>query len=309
MKTITTATLLVITNALPAFAELDGPLIDSAGLNAMISNGDIQIIDIRAAEGEGSYATGHVVGAVNAPYGLFRGPQENPGQVPDTDELEQIVRSLGLSPDQSLVVTYQGSNITDFGAAARVYWTFKSLGFEDMAILNGGLKAWSEAGFELSSELVAPKMNSVEISWNDTWTATTEDVLEIVAGDTQAHLVDARPERFWNGDDAHPSAARPGTLPQSEYFVHSTWFNAGAAIINGTAAASLASEAGLKGPLVSFCNTGHWAATNWFAMSELAGLDAKLYPESMVGWSNAGHEMANVPGPVRNLWNQIKGVF
>ena len=45
-------------------------------------------------------------------------------------------------------------------------------------------------------------------------------------------------------------------------------------------------------------------------MSELAGLeDVKLYPESMVGWSNAGYEMANVPGPVRRVWNQIKSVF
>ena len=62
--------------------------------------------------------------------------------------------------------------------------------------------------------------------------------------------------------------------------------------------------------LVSFCNTGHWAATNWFALSELAGIDnVKLYPESMVGWSNAGHEMANVPGLFRNLWNQVRGVF
>ena len=62
--------------------------------------------------------------------------------------------------------------------------------------------------------------------------------------------------------------------------------------------------------LISFCNTGHWAATNWFALSELAGIDnVRLYPESMVGWSHAGHEMANVPGPLRRVWQQITGVF
>lgn len=309
MKIIATASLLVIANVLPAFAELDSPLIDAKGLNAMISAGDIQVIDIRAADGENGYASGHVESAVNAPYGLFRGPEDNPGQLPELDKLEETVRALGLSPDQSLVVTYQGSSITDFGAAARVYWTFKSLGFEDLAILNGGLEAWSEAGFDLSSDPVIPEASTVEVSWNETWTATTEDVQAIIAGETEARLVDARPESFWKGDEAHPAAARPGTLPQSEYFVHSSWFNAGPAIIDAAAAATLAGEAGLKGPLVSFCNTGHWAATNWFAMSELAGLDAKLYPESMVGWSNAGYDMANVPGPVRNLWNQIKGVF
>lgn len=37
--------------------------------------------------------------------------------------------------------------------------------------------------------------------------------------------------------------------------------------------------------------------------------DVKLYPESVVGWSIAGYDMANVPGPVRNLWNQVKSAF
>jgi thiosulfate/3-mercaptopyruvate sulfurtransferase len=41
-------------------------------------------------------------------------------------------------------------------------------------------------------------------------------------------------------------------------------------------------------PIVSFCNTGHWAATNWFVLSEVAGIEGvKLYPESMVGWTQA----------------------
>lgn len=46
--------------------------------------------------------------------------------------------------------------------------------------------------------------------------------------------------------------------------------------------------------LVSFCNTDHWVATNWFAMSELAGIEGvKLYPESLVGWSNASGALVN----------------
>ena len=131
-------------------------------------------------------------------------------------------------------------------------------------------------------------------------------------GETDATLVDARPESFWAGDQAHPAAARPGTLPQSEYLTHSSWFGDDPVIVDAEKARALATENELKSgaPIISFCNTGHWAATNWFAMSELAGLEnVKLYPESMVGWSNAGYEMANVPGPVRRMWNQIKGVF
>ena len=58
--------------------------------------------------------------------------------------------------------------------------------------------------------------------------------------------------------------------------------------------------------IVSFCNTGHWAATNWFALSELSGLKgAKLYPESMVGWSNADLPMDNTPSLWQNLLNKF----
>lgn len=59
---------------------------------------------------------------------------------------------------------------------------------------------------------------------------------------------------------------------------------------------------------MAFCNTGHWAATEWFALSELAGVeDAKLYPDSMVGWSQTGGEVQNTPGLVQNLLNQLRG--
>ena len=58
--------------------------------------------------------------------------------------------------------------------------------------------------------------------------------------------------------------------------------------------------------LVSFCNTGHWAATNWFVLSELSGLKGvKLYPESMVGWSNADLPMDNTP----SLWQNLLDKF
>ena len=42
----------------------------------------------------------------------------------------------------------------------------------------------------------------------------------------------------------------------------------GPAIIDGAAAKELAQENGLTEAeaLISFCNTGHWAATNWFAL-------------------------------------------
>ena len=60
--------------------------------------------------------------------------------------------------------------------------------------------------------------------------------------------------------------------------------------------------------VVSYCNTGHWAAINWFALSEIGEIDdVKLHPGSMVEYSNAGLPMMNTPGLLENLKNQLLG--
>lgn len=296
----------------PAIAQQAfGPLMTSADLVAAQSATDnLLVVDIRAAEG--GYADGHIEGSVNAPYGLFRGPAENPGQLPTEAILSEILSTIGATPDRPTVVVYQGKDITDFGAAARVYWTLKSSGVSQIAILNGGINAWSADGMSLSADPVTVQPSQFDVAFSDQWLATAGDVQAVLDGNDTALLLDARSESFWAGEQAHPEAARPGTLPQSQYFEHAGWFSGGPAIIDATAARALAQDQGFTAAdqLISFCNTGHWAATNWFALSELARIDnVKLYPESIVGWSNKDYEMVNVPGPVRNLWNQIKSVF
>ena len=40
------------------------------------------------------------------------------------------------------------------------------------------------------------------------------------------------------------------------------------------------------GPVISYCNTGHTAATNWFVLSEVLGRpDVGLYDGSMTDWT------------------------
>jgi thiosulfate/3-mercaptopyruvate sulfurtransferase len=284
------------------------PLVSPDELSAMQSDAGVVILDIRPD----GYAQGHVPGAVAAPYGKWRGPADNPGQLVTEAQLTELLRSVGLKQGDSVVVTYQGKDVTDFGSAARVYWTLKSAGFESVSILNGGIAAWQAAGKELSTDAPAVEPSDISVTFSDRWLATRDDVAAVVDGKRKARLVDARPAAFYEGKTAHPAAARPGTLPQAELFTHSSWFNADdPAIVQPEAAQKLAAEHGYTATddtLVSFCNTGHWAATNWFALSELAGVEnVKLYPESVVGWSNAGLPMENTPGLFQNLWNKVTG--
>lgn len=285
-----------------------GPLLSPAELAAAQGLATPPVIlDIRAK----GFDQGHIPGAVTAPYALFRGPTDNPGAVPPVETLEATYEGLGLDPARPVVIVAQGDTDTDFGAAARVYWTLKSSGFTDLSVLNGGAMAWVNAGLPTTTEAVAPVPTDLSITWDDRWTADTAAVREVVEGESRAVLVDARPPAFFEGQKAAPAAARPGTLPGAQNLPYAEFFRPGATAIDaGVDVAALKARLGVAGdaPVVTFCNTGHWAATDWFALSELAGIEnVKLYPASMVEYSHTDGEMANQPGLFDNLLNQFKG--
>ncbi|MGX0976539.1 thiosulfate/3-mercaptopyruvate sulfurtransferase [Roseovarius sp. MBR-51] len=293
-----------------AVAQL-GPLTDPDAVAQAQAAQEVIVLDIRTGA---DYEAGHIPGALPAPYGLFRGPAENPGELVAEEAMTDVLRNLGVTEGSQIVVVHQGSDQTDFGAAARVYWTLKSSGIQNLAILNGGMNAWQQASKPVetgAAKTITP--STITVTYDPTWTATREDVKAIVDGKDSAELIDARPEAFWKGETKHAAAAKPGTLPQSRYFTHDRWFGQDEpALIKPDLIRELAAANGFEAGdrLVSFCNTGHWAATNWFALSEIAGIEGvRMYPESMVGWSNSGYEMANVPGLFQNLLNKITGKY
>ncbi|MGQ7845771.1 sulfurtransferase [Granulosicoccus sp. 3-233] len=284
-----------------------GPLVSPSELSAELEQVKPIILDIRGDD----YAKGHIPGAISAPYGLFRGPKDNPGQMLEVSVLEERFESLGLSLDKPVVIVPEGKTDTDFGAAARVYWTLKSSGFADLSILNGGAMAWESAGLATSADPVVPQVTELDIHFSDQWTADTEEVSAVTRGEVDALLLDARPDDFYEGRKSHAAAARPGTLPGAENHAYTAFFSDGASAMSEIPdSAGLREQLGIEDgeEVVSFCNTGHWAATNWFALSEVAGIDnVKLYPGSMVEYSNTDHEMANTPGVVENFLNKLKG--
>ncbi|WP_136684415.1 sulfurtransferase [Falsirhodobacter xinxiangensis] len=301
MKILTLGAMLLSSGA--AFAADLGPLVTPAEVQ---SADQPLVLDIR---GE-AYGQGHIAGAVAAPYALFRGPAENPGALVPEDQLEATLRSLGVTTDRPIVIVHQGKDDSDFGSAARVYWTLKSSGLEHLSILNGGMAAWADAGLPLETRAVEPVPSDINIEFSDRWLAKGDEVAQIVGGQRPARLLDARPVAFYQGQQSHPAATKPGTLPGAESVEHSVWFSGPTEVLDAAGAARVANGLGLKDgeEVVAFCNTGHWAATEWFALSELAGVpNVKLYPDSVVGWSQQGNEMANTPGLLQNLVNQIRG--
>lgn len=129
-----------------------GPLLTPAELEPLVRSGRVAVLDVRApkpGETPGPHEAGHIPGAVAAPYPSWRGPADNPGKLPDVGALESLVRQAGIDGTKPVVVVHAGTDATDFGTAARVYWTLAYLGVPELAILNGGMAAWREAGLPM----------------------------------------------------------------------------------------------------------------------------------------------------------------
>ncbi|WP_262402978.1 sulfurtransferase [Actinomadura sp. CNU-125] len=58
------------------------------------------------------------------------------------------MRRAGVSPDR-LVVVYDDADST---AAARVWWSLRYFGHDKVRVLDGGYRAWTEAGLSVTTE-------------------------------------------------------------------------------------------------------------------------------------------------------------
>lgn len=293
-----------------AVANTAQPVVDAQTLSALLSVPKVKVIDIRSAD---FYAAGHIPTAVSAPYGKWRGPAHSPGQLADSQYLQQLVRDLGIAQDEHVIVYSSGDSQTDFGAAARVYWTLKYVGLTHLSVLDGGYQQWQKAGF--ATESTAPKIQSSDFTAqiNSSVVIFKDELLaKVTSQDPQAQIIDARPEAFYEGKVKAPTASTPGTIAGAKNAQHQQWFNANSTTLKpAQEILQLVQQQGLDqaAETVSFCNTGHWAATNWFVLSEVAKLkNVRLYPSSLAEWTQAEQAlpMENTPSRGDQILNKFQ---
>lgn len=270
-----------------------GPLVSVDELADQHDRDNVVILDVRSGidgSDRSDFEAGHIPGAIYASYTEAGWRQERdgvPGTLPEVEALEELIGSLGVDNDTHVVVVPAGVGSTDFGSAARVYWTFKVLGHDSVSILNGGHAAWVEAGHDVDTGWNEPTETTFSADFRPELIADADGVEE--ARQAGVQLVDNRPADQFSGREAHPAARAPGTIPGSlnveqQHLTHEDT----AFLVDGDTIGDLMQQAGVEdnGRTITFCNTGHWAALGWFAMSEVAGYtEVAMYDGSMTDWA------------------------
>ena len=284
------AALLCLPLALPASPVGWKPLLEAAELATVLQeNSNVRVLQVT-----GNFARAHIPGALESPYSDWRGPIENPGALHDLPEFTLQLQQLGILASTPVVVVHAGTTAADMGAATRVYWTLKTLGVLDVAVVNGGLRAWEELGLPLSTETSSVQRSDYQPQWQNQWRATTSEVEELLDSGN-ARLIDARPPAYFLGTQS--SFGRPGTIRGAVNQNYEDWFSGTRLKSSEELRAIYSATGGSPSPVtVAFCNTGHWSAINWFVMSELLQVsNARLYAESMAEWSKIYRPMDNHP--------------
>jgi thiosulfate/3-mercaptopyruvate sulfurtransferase len=248
------------------------------------------LLDVRwrlgGPPGIDSYRQGHLSGAVFADLDRdLAGPPGPAGRhpLPDPAAFQAAMRAGGVSQDRPVVVYDDG----DAMAAARGWWTLRYYGHRDVRVLDGGYRAWADAGLEVTTAEPAPAPGD--------FTAEPGHLPVLDAAGAQAAartglLLDARAGERYRGETepADPVAGHiPGAVsaPTAGNVNPDGTFKDSAELAARFAALGAMPGAGTPGgaPVGAYCGSGVTAAHEVLALT-LAGLPAALYVGSWSNW-------------------------
>jgi thiosulfate/3-mercaptopyruvate sulfurtransferase len=243
------------------------------------------LLDVRwrlaGPPGLDSYQQGHLPGAVFADLDRDLAGPPGPGgrhPLPDPAAFQAAMRAAGVSSGRAVVVYDDG----DAMAAARGWWTLRYFGHPDVRVLDGGYRAWAEAGLPVTTDRPAPAPGD--------FTAEPGHLPVLDAAGAQAAardglLLDARTGERYRGE-TEPVDPVAGHIPGAVSAP-----TAGNANPDGTfrTPAELAARFTALGavpgatPVGAYCGSGVTAAHEVLALA-LAGLPAALYVGSWSDW-------------------------
>ena len=135
------------------------PLVSTAWLAEHLGDPDLRVVDAtlplvgQSGHGRDSYLAGHIPGAVFFDINAIADPDTDlPHMLPSAPAFAEAAGALGLDRKATIVV-YDAHGIY---SAPRVWWTLRVMGYPQVFVLDGGLKAWRAEGRPLETAEAAP---------------------------------------------------------------------------------------------------------------------------------------------------------
>ena len=239
----------------------------------MASSSNVIVVDARGKE---AYDKGHLEGAICISMEEMVVENGVPNMLPDQATFEKLMSDKGISNDSLVYVYDDNAGIM----AARLWWTMRVYGHQNVMIVNGGATAIVKAGGVLSAVTTElPKTEYKAQSANTAMVATFEEV-EAIANAPQegVKLLDVR------------SAAEyaEGYIPGAILYPHTQNLYKDGTFMSSRDLGLFYKDAGFSKDdiIIIYCKTSV-RATQTAALLEEAGFtNLKVYDGAWLEWSS-----------------------
>ncbi|MGA9251246.1 MAG: 3-mercaptopyruvate sulfurtransferase [Roseobacter sp.] len=205
-----------------------------------------------------------------------------PHMAPPIEKFMSRMRAMGIGDGHQIVI-YDGAGLL---SAARVWWLFKLMGFETVAVLDGGFPKWKAEGHALEDMPPMVRDRHMTVRFQN---QLVRDVTQVsAASKLNDHvIVDARAAGRFRGDAPEPrEGLRAGHIPGSRSVPFTTLLNKDRTMKSPEECRAVFEAAGvdLSKPVITTCGSGVTAAILALALERLGHRQWSLYDGSWAEW-------------------------
>jgi len=275
-----------------------GPLVDTATLAHLLGDAQVRLFDCtmhltpkpdnsgqQVTSGRADYETGHIPGAAFIDLAQDLSDTASPYRFSalGPDAFAAAAGRLGIG-DGTRVILYDGG----YNAwAARVWWMLRGYGFDNVAVLNGGIIKWRHEGRPLSTD----------VTTYPPATFTARPQAGFFADKARvAAAIDAPDIRIVNALSPDQHAGKGGVNYGRAGRIPGSCNIASRGIVDPVTNALLPhdelrrrfADAGLLGPerVIAYCGGGIAASLTALALAALGKDDVEVYIHSLQEWAN-----------------------
>lgn len=268
------------------------PTVSPAWLAERLDAPDIRVVDATwfmpndARDAKALYAERRIPGAIFFDIDEISDTDSPlPHMLPAPEKFASRMKKRGIG-DGTRVVVYDNHGIF---SAARVWWTFRVMGHEDVVVLDGGLPAWERAGFEIET---GPPTQRMERHFTprvrSDLVRSLNDVRRTIE-DKRVPVLDARPAPRFRGDVAEPRAGlKSGHMPGALSVPSGSLTNEDGSLKSSADLQAIFDKVGadVSHGAVCTCGSGITAAIIALALARLGHWDAAVYDGSWAEWGS-----------------------
>ncbi len=238
----------------------------------------------QAESGRANYDEGHIPGArfvdllndwqdKTAPYRYM---------LPAPNDFAAAAGALGIGND-SRVVIYTAAVPW---WATRLWWMFRAMGHDDVAVLNGGLGKWRSEGRPLTTEPPQVSPASFEAKLRPDFVADKARVRAAIEGDAE-QVLNALSQQLHTGE-SDLGYSRPGRIADSDNLSAMAFMDHHSGTYRPTAElANIAADVVMDkdSALICYCGGGIAATMTAFALALTGHENVAVYDGSLEEWS------------------------